>query len=57
MLCAWRQAVAMLASGEISREKYDRWRYFYPEFDTTDRWAKVPSQTLSDMRVDEKREI
>ena len=52
MLYAWRQAAAMLDSGEISREEYDRWRYFYPEFDTTGRWAKVPSQALSDMLVD-----
>ena len=56
MLFAWRQAAAMLDSGEISREEYDRWRYFYPEFDTTGRWAKVPSKELSDMLLDEKGE-
>ncbi len=49
MLCAWRQAAAMVKAGEISQEEYDRWRYHYPEFDTTQRWAKVPSQALSDM--------
>lgn len=49
MLLAWCQAAAMLVSGEISREEYDRWRYFYPKFDTTDRWVKVSSQALSDM--------
>ncbi len=53
MLCAWRQAVAMLKAGEITQEEYDRWRYRYPEFDTTQRWAKVPSQELSDMLVEE----
>lgn len=52
MLYAWRQAAAMLDSGEISREEYDRWRYFYPKFDTTGRWEKAPSQALSDMLVD-----
>ena len=52
MLCAWRQAAAMLKAGEITLEEYDRWRYRYPEFDTTQRWAKVPSQGLSDMLVD-----
>ena len=36
----------------ISREEYDRWRYRYPEFDTTQRWVKVPSQELSDMLVE-----
>ena len=48
MLCSWRQAAAMLKAGEITQEEYDRWRYRYPEFDTTMRWAKVPSQALSD---------
>ena len=37
---------------EITQEEYDRWRYRYPEFDTTQRWAKVPSQELSDMLVE-----
>ena len=52
MLCAWRQTAAMLKAGEITQEEYDRWRYRYPEFDTTQRWLKVPSQELSDMLVD-----
>ena len=52
MLFSWRQASAMLASGEIAQEDYDKWRYHYPAFDTTQRWAKVPSQALSDMLVD-----
>lgn len=52
MLCAWRQAAAMLKAGEITQEEYDRWRYHYPEFDATQRWAKVPSQALSDMLVE-----
>lgn len=56
MLLAWRQAATMLASGEISREEYDRWRYFYPEFDTTGRWVKAPSQAISDMLVDALKE-
>lgn len=51
MLCAWRQANAMLKAGEITQEEYDRWRYYYPEFDTEQRWAKVPSQGVSDMFV------
>ncbi|MGN0625728.1 MAG: helix-turn-helix domain-containing protein [Oscillospiraceae bacterium] len=52
MLCAWRQAAAMLKAGEITQEEYDRWRYKYPEFDTTQLWAKVPSQELGDMLVE-----
>ena len=52
MLCSWRQAAAMLKAGEITQEEYDRWRYRYPEFDTTMRWAKVPSQALSNMLLE-----
>lgn len=51
MLCAWRQANAMLKAGEITQEEYDRWRYYYPELDNTQRWVKVPSQGSSDMFV------
>ena len=52
MLCAWQQTADKLKAGEITQEEYDRWRYRYPEFDTTQRWVKVPSQELSDMLVD-----
>ena len=44
MLCSWRQAAAMLEACEISKEDYDKWRYHYPEFDTTQIWAKIPTQ-------------
>ena len=50
-LDAWRQEAAKLETGEIPKEEYDQWRYKYPEFDTTQRWAKVPSQELSDWLV------
>ena len=50
MLRAWREQAAKLEAGEITREEYDRWRYHYPEFDTTGQWHKVaPCQELSDM--------
>lgn len=36
---------------------FDRWRYHYPEFDTSGQWHKVvPSQALSDMLVDALKE-
>ena len=56
MLCAWRQAYAMLMDGQITQEEYDCWRYHYPEYDTTQRWAKVPSKGLSDMLVNTIKE-
>ncbi len=43
---------AMLKSRGDHAGEYDRWRYRYPEFDTTQRWGKVPSQELSDMLVE-----
>ena len=56
MLCSWKRAAAMLKAGEITQEEYDRWRYRYPEFDTTQRWVKMPSQALSDMLVEALKE-
>ena len=52
MLSAWAEQAEKFRSGEISKEEYDHWRYRFPEFDTTQRWAKVPSQKLSDMLVE-----
>lgn len=45
---AWQQMAAKLEAGEISQEEYDNWRYNYPKMDTSEIWAKVPSQELSD---------
>ncbi len=51
MLFAWKEQADKLAAGETSREEYDRWRYYYPQFDTTQHWVKVPSKELSDALV------
>ena len=51
MLYTWKEQADKLSSGEISKDEYDNWRYHYPEFDTTQIWAKVPSQELSDALV------
>ena len=50
MFMCWPSAkqADKLSAGEISREEYDNWRYYYPKFDTTQIWAKVPLQELSD---------
>jgi transcriptional regulator with XRE-family HTH domain len=56
MLSAWREQAAKLETGKITKEEYDQWRYKYPEFDTTQRWVKVPSQELSDFIVDTPKE-
>ena len=35
-----------LSVGEISQEEYDRWRYHYPEYDSSQIRAKVPPEGL-----------
>jgi len=40
-------------SGCRGSRDYDQWRYNYPKFDTAQRWAKVPSQELSDFIIDD----
>ena len=52
MLSAWAEQAEKYRNGEISKEQYDRWRYTFPAEDTTQRWAKVPSQELSDMLIE-----
>ena len=52
MLYAWKEQADKLAAGEISREEYDRWRYRYPELDTTQIWARVLPQELSDAIIE-----
>lgn len=51
MLTAWAEQAEKLRSGEITKEQYDQWRYTFPAQDTTQRWAKVPSQELGDYLV------
>lgn len=48
MLYAWKEQADKLSAKEIDREQYDQWRYHYPKYDTTQLWAKIPSQELSD---------
>ena len=57
MLAAWGEVAAKLKAGEITQEEYDRWRYRYPEFDTTGQWHKItPSQELSDLLLADLKE-
>lgn len=52
MLAAWKEQADKLTAGEITKEEYDTWRYNYPKYDTTQRWAKMPSKELSDALVE-----
>ena len=35
MLYAWKEQADKLSSEEISKDKYDEWRYHYPEYDSS----------------------
>ena len=57
MLSAWGALAAKLKAGEITKEEYDRWRYRYPELDTSGQWHKItPSQGLSDLLLADLKE-
>lgn len=53
MLYAWKEQADKLSTDEVDREQYDQWRYHYPKYDTTQLWAKVPSQELSEALVEQ----
>ena len=53
MLYTWLDIAKQFKEGKISKEDYDKWRYFYPEFDKTQHTIKVLSQGLSDMLVND----
>ena len=46
-------AVQQDICNEKALEEYDEWRYKYPELDTYQKRAKIPSQELSDYLVKE----
>ena len=57
MFHAWQEQAEKLKSGEITKEEYDRWRYRYPELDTSGQWHKItPSQELSDLLLADLKE-
>ena len=51
LVCAWAAVAETYRAGEISRDEYDKWRYYYPQYDDTQITTKVPSQELSDAMV------
>jgi len=48
---AWAVVAEKYHAGEVSKDEYDKWRYYYPQYDDTQITAKVPSQELSDILV------
>ena len=52
MLNAWAEQAEKYRNGDISREDYDKWRYYYPKYDETSGYVRVPSQQFSDTMVE-----
>ena len=52
MVCAWAPVAEKYRAGEVTKEEYDKWRYNYPQYDSSRIWVKVPSQELSDVLVE-----
>ena len=52
MVYAWAHVAEKYRAGEITKEEYDKWRYNYPQYDSSRIWVKVPSQELSDALVE-----
>lgn len=48
---AWQKEAEKYRAGEISKEDYDKWRYNYPDYDTSGRGGKIPPKELSDALV------
>jgi transcriptional regulator with XRE-family HTH domain len=51
-LPSWCEMREKYRKGEISKDDYDKWRYNYPQYDSSRIWVKVPSQELSDALVE-----
>lgn len=49
---AWQKEAEKYRAGEISKEDYDKWRYNYPEYDTSKTWIKLPPKEISDIIVE-----
>ena len=52
LVTAWATMASKYRTGEITKDDYDKWRYNYPKFDSTQTRAEIPSQELSDYIVE-----
>ena len=53
MLCEWEEISQKYASGKITKEEYNQWRYQYPNQRNAPRHPKPISQGLSDLLLDD----
>lgn len=57
MFHAWMEHAKMLSTSKISKEEYDKWRYNYPNSDSSIHWAKAPSKGLNDLLLQSLSEV
>lgn len=43
LLSSWYEEAAKYRRGEITKEDYDRWRYFYPQLDKSGSFIHIPT--------------
>lgn len=55
MFSSWQQQAENLEKDEISKDVYDERRCRYPALDTYSKWARIPSQKLSDLFTNENK--
>jgi len=51
MINSWQHEAEKLAKNEITKEKYDNWRYTYPEVE-----AKRTQESVDELRMEKKRD-
>ena len=51
LVSAWCSVAKAYRSGEITRDEYDKWRYYYPQYDDTQITAGIPSRNLNKSMV------
>ena len=42
-LCSWYEEAAKYRRGEITKDEYDEWRYFYPRYDKGGPFHHLPT--------------
>lgn len=50
MLSAWKEQSDMLKAGKIDVDDYNKWRYNFPKYDTTQKWVKIPIDLSDELK-------
>ena len=50
ILAAWKEQADMLRAGKIDIHDYNKWRYNFPKYDTTQKWVKIPIDLSDELK-------